>query len=135
MVITITQIHFLLNKPGFLRAGHILYIYIFFKIYLKTAVIQKAYSLSTNDTWWWIKGDGCDVIKGIWESTKGEWSGDVDLNDNQLENIYSMFQKQLQWAERIGLNERSNLDSISCDLNTVMKDTVSDLDFVYTGTF
>ena len=75
------------------------------------------------------------MIKGIWESTKGEWSGDVDLNDNQLENIYSMFQKQLQWAERIGLNERSNLDSISCDLNTVMKDTVSDLDFVYTGMF
>lgn len=74
---------------------YIYYIYIFF-IYLKTAVIQKAYSLSINDTWWWIKGDGCDVIKGIWESTKGEWSGDVDLNDNQLENIYSMFQKQLQ---------------------------------------
>ena len=25
------------------------------------------------------------MVKGIWESTKGEWSGDVDLNYGQLE--------------------------------------------------
>ena len=29
-------------------------------------------------TYWWIKGDGCDVIPGLGESVAGEWSGDVD---------------------------------------------------------
>ena len=31
------------------------------------------------DACWWIKGDGVDVVKGLFESTKGIWSGDVDL--------------------------------------------------------
>ena len=31
-----------------------------------------------------IKADGVYVVKGLCESTKGEWSRDVDLNDGQL---------------------------------------------------
>ena len=31
------------------------------------------------DTRWWVKGDGVDVIKGLKESTRGEWSGDVEM--------------------------------------------------------
>jgi len=54
-----------------------------FYCYLKIAVIERAATLSPN-TWWWIKGDGVDVVKGLWESVKGQWAGDVDLNDGEL---------------------------------------------------
>ena len=27
----------------------------------------------------WIKGDGTDVVKSLWQSVSGEWGGDVDL--------------------------------------------------------
>ena len=37
-----------------------------------------------------IHGGGLrDVVKHVWESTKGEWVGDVDLNDGQLEYLIS----------------------------------------------
>ncbi len=35
-------------------------------------------------SWWWLKADGCDITIGLRESTKLEWSGDVDLNDGSL---------------------------------------------------
>jgi len=28
---------------------------------------------SNQDSWWWLKVDGCDVLKGLKESTKMEW--------------------------------------------------------------
>lgn len=36
------------------------------------------------DESWWIKSDGCDVVAGLTESMRGEWSGDVDLGDGSL---------------------------------------------------
>jgi len=41
-------------------------------------VLDEAAKLN-HDTWWWLKVDGCDLIKGLKESTKLMWSGDVDL--------------------------------------------------------
>ena len=67
-------------------------------------------------TWWWIKGDGCDVVKGVWESTKGEWSGDVDLNDGQLDYLHQQFKELLKWTEGTGLKERGDVNSTRCDL-------------------
>ena len=29
------------------------------------------------NSWFWIKGDGCDLVSGLSESTKMEWTGDV----------------------------------------------------------
>ena len=29
------------------------------------------------ESWWWLKTDGCDIVKGLKESTKLQWSGDV----------------------------------------------------------
>ena len=104
------------------------YIWLVF-ITFQTAVIKKAAAASTEDTWWWIKGDGCDVVKGIWESTKGVWSGDVDLADGQLEHLYQQYQKQLHWIEGLGLESRGNPDSIRCDIDTTMESS----EFIHSG--
>ena len=32
------------------------------------------------------------MVKGLCESTKGEWSGYVDLNDSQLQLLYQELQ-------------------------------------------
>ena len=30
------------------------------------------------DAWWWIKADGYDILPGVAESTRGDWTGDID---------------------------------------------------------
>ena len=100
----------------------------------QTTVLQKAAATSTDNTcWWWIKGDGCDVVKGICESTKGEWSGDVDLNDGSLQRLYQQFRGRLQWTEGIGLQQRSNRDTIKSDLNVAMQHSLNDMEFIQAG--
>ena len=47
------------------------------------------------DSWWWIKADGCDLIGGLSESTRGVWSGDVNLNDGVLEQQLKVYQERL----------------------------------------
>ena len=34
---------------------------------------------------WWIKGDGVDLLCSLQESVSGDWNGDVDLGDGQLQ--------------------------------------------------
>ena len=105
---------------------------LFCQIHLKTAVIEKLATLNP-DSWWWIKGDGVDVVKGLWESVKGEWAGDVDLNDGQLQLLYQKLQNQLQWVEGIGLDQRNSIESITEDLEAVMNDIAADLEFIHGG--
>ena len=31
------------------------------------------------------KGDGVDVVKGLWYSVKGLWAGDLDLNNGRVQ--------------------------------------------------
>lgn len=88
---------------------------------------------TSTDTWWWIKGDGCDVVKGICESTRGEWSGDVDLNDGHLKDLQQRFKEQLQWTEGIGLEQRSDINCLKRDLTTAMESTDADLEFIHSG--
>lgn len=104
----------------------------FFPMHLKTAVIEKVASLNP-DSWWWIKGDGVDVVKGLWESVKGEWAGDVDLNDGMLQLLYEKLQNQLQWVEGIGLDQRNSTEIITEDLEAVMNDIAVDLEFIHGG--
>ena len=47
---------------------------------LKTHVLDEEAKHHPN-SWWWVKADGCDLISGLAESTRGVWSGDVDHND------------------------------------------------------
>ena len=46
--------------------------------------------------WWWLKADGCDLVKGLKESVKLQWSGDVDLNDGQLQKQYEEYVSRLK---------------------------------------
>lgn len=39
-------------------------------VILQTEVLRTASTSTSMDTWWWIKGDGCDVVKGLCESTQ-----------------------------------------------------------------
>jgi len=69
-------------------------------------VLEKLVEFNPG-VYWWIKGDGTDVLKGLWQSVSGEWAGDVDLNDGKLQRQYSIFKKRLQKIQCIGLDYKS----------------------------
>ena len=48
-------------------------------------------AIAPKGTYWWIKGDACDVVSGLGESVKGEWSGNIDLNDGKLKSLYDQY--------------------------------------------
>ena len=46
----------------------------------------------------WLKVDACDIKPALMESVKGEWNGDIDLGDEQLNNMrkeYILRQKSI----------------------------------------
>ena len=88
---------------------------------------------SDHNTRWWIKGDGVDVVRGLCESVKGKWSGDVDLNDGKLCNLYQAYQERMQMVSGIGLKERSTTLLIEEDLNLETAALKKDLEFVHSG--
>lgn len=47
-------------------------------------VLDRAVATFPPSTSWWIKGDAVDLVEGLCESVRGEWSGDIDLSDGQL---------------------------------------------------
>ena len=53
----------------------------------------------------WIKGDGTDVVKGLWESVNREWAGDVDLNDGRLREQYQQH-KNLSGPKTLNCKDR-----------------------------
>ena len=59
----------------FFKVGCFLNCIIF--IVLQTSVLEKLTNMNP-DVHWWLKGDGIDIVKGLWQSAAGEWSGDVD---------------------------------------------------------
>ena len=74
---------------------------------------------------WWIKGDGTDVVKGLWESVSGEWAGDVDLNDGKLAAQYEQYQDKITWLKGIGLRN-GNIEDIKQDLLKAQDDIYRD---------
>jgi len=56
-----------------------------------------------HTTWWWLKADGCDLVKGLKESVKLKWSGDVDLNDGELQEQYNKYIGRLESVKKAGL--------------------------------
>ena len=69
---------------------------------MQTIVLDEA--AQAPDSWWWLKTDGCDIVKGLKESTKLQWSGDVDLNDGSLQEQYETYGKHLEFVKKLGLN-------------------------------
>ena len=78
-----------------------------------------------------IHYDGCDVTQGLIESTKLQWSGDVDLNDGSLQKQYEAYRKRLAFAENIGLDEEHS--DVIGQLTSVSKDISDDLELIHSG--
>ena len=58
------------------------------------------------DAWWWLKADGCYIVKGLKESVKLQWSGGVDVADGSLQKKYDDYMKRLRMAV-VGKNIRN----------------------------
>ena len=63
------------------------------------AVLKKLVSINLTARWY-IKGDGTDLVKSLWQSVSGEWAGDVNLNDGKLQCLYSELQESLSWIRK-----------------------------------
>lgn len=70
------------------------------------------------------------MVKGVKVSTRDEWSGDTDLNDGYLNNLYQEYQSWLKAAVCIGLGGR---DTMELDLNTALQEISADLTFLHSG--
>ncbi|XP_065893229.1 uncharacterized protein [Dysidea avara] len=93
---------------------------------IQASVLDEA-AKSTHDTWWWLKADGCDITKGLKESTKMLWSGDVDLADGSLQKQYEEYRKRLKTVEMVALSRQS-----ACrELEEVLCDVKKDLQFIH----
>jgi len=69
------------------------------------------------------------LIKGLKESTKLMWSGDVDLADGSLQKQYKEYRERLKNAEVIALDRRN-----ACtELEKILDDIKKDLKFLHSG--
>ena len=84
-------------------------------------------------SWWWIKGDACDITKGLDESVSGIWSGDINLNDGGLEKLYDSYVQRLNDAMEIGLPPRHDRAIIIADLEKLLKQLSTDVSFITKG--
>ena len=61
---------------------------------------------------------------------RGEWSGDIDLNDGQLQQMFEQYQSRLQFISAIGLDERRDHGLILTDLKQENQSLENDLEFL-----
>ena len=80
---------------------------------------------------WWIKADGCDVRNGLRESLRGVWSGDEDLGDGLLQQLFEVYKSRRASVMCIGTAKR--LQKVSLDLTNVLSEITNDLDFLARG--
>ena len=60
------------------------------------------------------------------ESTTLRWTGNVDLNNNELEKQYSAYRKRLGFIDSIGKNRRELANQLSIVLSEVSDDLTID---------
>ena len=106
-------------------------VYVLDLAYMQVHILKTAES--DQNTSWWIKGDGVDMVSGLGESVRGQWSGDVDLNDGSLNSLYCKYKQQLKAAGGIGLRERGTPQVVVEDLNTALKSIDEGLTFQHSG--
>ncbi len=68
-------------------------------VYIQKELLDEAAKMLPNELWW-IKSDGCDVVAGLTESMRGQWSGDIDLGDGSLQK---QFKDYTNYTNRIEL--------------------------------
>ena len=90
-------------------------------VYIQVSVLDEAARTHPN-AWWWVKADGCDLVEGLGESTKLDWSGDVDMNDGQLQQMYKSYRERLDFIGGLGKKNRKDSDVILQDLGLCARD-------------
>ena len=83
---------------------------------------------NNRDAWWWIKADGCDIVPGVAESTRGVWSGDVDVNDGGVDKQKILYKTRLSLIEKLFITNRESLIQSSH-----FKDLQNDKEFLHSG--
>lgn len=73
------------------------------------------------------------MVSGLGESTKGEWSGDVDLNDGSAQQLYSSYKKQIEFISGISMEKDDR--SLKQNIELLMQQVIEDVNFVSTSEF
>lgn len=60
----------------------------------------------------WIKLDACDIKVALQQSMKGDWNGDADLGDGQLEALRHLHQARLQCFIEASSGSKEQLDQV-----------------------
>jgi hypothetical protein len=68
--------------------------------YFSVASSQVIWKYNPSDRVW-LKLDITDVKESLQHSVKGEWNGDVNLNNGHLERLRENFDNRLTWIELI----------------------------------
>ena len=74
-------------------------------------MLDAAASAHPN-SWFWVKADGVDVVAGLGESLRLQWSGDVDLNDGELLKQYQLYRSRLAFIGALTSTSTRLLDNL-----------------------
>lgn len=91
------------------------------------AILNEAVRL-LPDAVWWLKTDGVDVVSGISESVRLEWSGDANLNDGEVQKVRAAYLNRLKFIENIGMNKSNG--QLQHDLTVLENELKEDLTFL-----
>lgn len=109
-------------------------------IYVAVCVIVYCYTkvgmldsvAKTHPTsYWWVKGDGCDLNQGLCESVQGLCSGDVDLNDGSLEKEFYTYKQHLSDIGEIGM--KGSNEQLKSDLLKEQSCLSTEITFITRG--
>ena len=70
------------------------------------------------------------MVSGLGESVKGEWSGDVDLNDGKLQLLYEQYCDRKKSASLLGYPNPADRDAVIEGLGEEKKRLESDMEFI-----
>ena len=99
-----------------------------------SSVLDEAASVHPN-LWWWIKPDGCDLVKGLTESVNGEWSGNVNLYPEALEKLFTEYKERVKFLDGLELKDRVNSVTVQGELATVKEQIINDIKFIGSGRY
>ena len=77
-----------------------------------------------------LKDDGCDINKGLKETAKLQWSGNVDLCDEAVQKQFQSYKLRLQKADK----PSASRESVAEDLRAVLSDLNEDLAYIREST-
>ena len=74
-------------------------------------------------------------MPGLCESVQLKWSGDVDLNNGELQRSYQVYRSKLDFVSEVGLGSRQGRAAIQEDLRKIHHQLLFDKQFAAQGTF